>query len=62
MADTVIQQSESRKILVNIIMHTSTKIEIEIPCWFRGIDLIMLIAEKIKLRSYCDFGLYETDE
>jgi len=47
---------------VTVLFHTHAELELEIPTWFRGFDLVKLIAQKIYLDESCDFRLFETDK
>jgi hypothetical protein len=47
---------------VTIVFHDDKKLELKVPNWYHCGDLICLISDKIGLKDYCDFKLFETDE
>lgn len=46
----------------NVVFHDGRKVELKIPAWFRGADLVLEVAKKIGLKDACDFRLFETDD
>jgi len=45
-----------------ILFHDGRKVDLKIPSWYRGQDLVEEVALKIGLKDCCDFRLYETDD